>query len=209
MWTWFKVLVGLTKRPAPTPDVPEYDPLSSIKFVPEQIAHEQGSSPVILPLVKPAPIVQSKLKTSDKGLAIIEEFEGFRSKAYLCPAGIWTIGFGHTSGAGLPHVYKGMKVTKDEARHMLRRDVVQYEQAVLRSVKASLSQNEFDALVSFCYNVGVTAFSKSTVVRVINAGKKAQVGAALAMWVKGGGKVLPGLVSRRAKECDLFYGKAR
>lgn len=200
MFNWIRSWWNKKPTTATTPDVPEYDPLSSIK-APEAQA--------LISVVPPkAPIVQSKYRTSDKGLALIERFEGFRANAYRCPAGIWTIGFGHTSAAGLPKVYKGMKVTKEEARAILRRDVVQYEQAVLKAIKASLTQNEFDALVSFCYNVGATNFAKSSVVRFINSGKKGQVGAALAMWVKGGGKVLPGLVSRRADEAALFYGKA-
>lgn len=225
MWTWFKLLVGLTHRPAPIPDVPDYDPLSSIKFnrytrrdkagdvvsssltpVPTTSRLPEEARALISVVPEPKP-VQSELRTSDKGLAIIQEFEGFRSKAYRCPAGIWTIGYGHTSAAGMPHVYKGMTVTKEEAKALLKRDVVQYERAVLNYVRVSMTQNEFDALVSFCYNIGVTAFSKSSVVRFLNSGKKGLVGSGLALWTKGGGKVLPGLVKRRAMECDLFYGK--
>lgn len=142
------------------------------------------------------------MNTSERGLSIIKKFEGFRADAYRCPAGIWTIGYGHTKG-----VKPGDKVTREEAEKLLREDVKIYEDGVRTYVKVPLNQNEFDALVSFCYNVGVVAFSKSSPVRFVNAGQRDKVGMGLGLWIKGGGKVLPGLVSRRALETDLFYKK--
>jgi lysozyme len=116
------------------------------------------------------------------------------------------MGYGHTSAAGQPKVARGSKITRADAEEVLKRDVVKFEKAVLRHVKWPLSQNEFDALVSFCYNVGEGNFSKSSVVRVINAGRKYNVGAALSLWVKAGGKTVKGLVRRRGLETKLFNG---
>lgn len=200
MLSWFKSL--FSRAATPTPDVPGYDPLTSIK-----VTAVDKTAGLVLPLAKPAPIVQSKMKISDNGLKLLQQFEGFRAKAYQCSAGIWTIGWGHTSAAGLPKVYKGMTTDKAGALAMLKRDLVQYEQAVIKNVKCSLTQNEFDALVSFCYNVGVHGFAASSVVRYLNTGRKDQVGAGFAMWVKAGGKTVKGLVNRRAAETKLFYSK--
>lgn len=147
------------------------------------------------------------MHVSEAGLALIAEFEGFRAKAYKCPAGIWTIGFGHTSAAGSPKVVPGMVISKAEGLTILKRDVVKFEQAVLRCIKKPMNQNEFDALVSFCYNVGEGNFSASSVCRHFNNGKKDLAAASLSLWVKGGGKVLPGLVARRKKEMALFNKK--
>lgn len=144
------------------------------------------------------------MKTSPKGLALIKEFEGLRLNAYLCAAGVWTIGFGHTSAAGDPEVRPGMRITATQAEAMLIRDLGQYERAVSAAVKKPLTQGQFDACVSLCYNIGVGAFARSTVVRRINAGRMSEVPAAFMMWTKGGGKVLPGLVRRRRAEAALW-----
>lgn len=148
------------------------------------------------------------MKTSPKGLAVIKEFEGLRLDAYLCPAGVWTIGYGHTAMAGPPPVKRGDRITASQADAMLIRDLKQYEDAVSAAVKVPLNQGQFDALVSLCFNIGIGAFRGSTVVRRINAGRMADVPAALMMWTKAtvnGKKVdLPGLVRRRRAEAALW-----
>lgn len=144
------------------------------------------------------------MRISPKGLALIKEFEGLRTVAYLCPANVWTIGYGHTSAAGDPNVFPGMRITADQAEAILIRDLDQYEDAVLAAVKRPLTQGQFDACVSLCYNIGRRAFAGSTVVRRINAGRMQDVPAAFMMWTKAGGRDLPGLVRRRRAETALW-----
>jgi GH24 family phage-related lysozyme (muramidase) len=147
---------------------------------------------------------EADMKTSDKGVALIKSHEGLRLNAYLCPANVWTIGYGHTSGAGAPTVVKGMKITREEADAILRRDLGTFERGVSRRVKVGLSQSQFDALVSFAFNVGLGAFERSTLLRKLNAGRYGDVPGELMKWTKGGGRELPGLVNRRRDEAGLW-----
>ena len=144
------------------------------------------------------------METSTNGRNIIREFEGERLNAYQDSVGVWTIGVGHTSAAGAPAVSKGLTITKQQSDDILSRDLKTYEAAVLRQVKVPLNQNQFDALVSFTYNLGEGNFAKSTLLKRVNvrdfAGAKAQFSA----WNKAGGKVLAGLTRRRAAEAKLF-----
>jgi len=144
------------------------------------------------------------VKTSQVGIELIKQFEGVRLESYVCPAGILTIGVGHTSAAGPPKVVPKMKITYQEANEILARDLVKYESAVDRLVTVPLSQNQFDALVSFTFNVGEGALAKSTLLKKLNAGKYSEVPAELMKWTKGGGRELPGLVRRRRAECALW-----
>lgn len=131
---------------------------------------------------------------------ILKRFEGCKLKAYRCPAGILTIGYGHTSAAGAPEVTEGMTITQDEAEDILKRDLVKYEIPVAAMVKVELEQNQFDVLVDFAYNAGVGALKTSTLLKKVNAGDFDAVPDELMKWTKGGGKVLPGLVRRRQAE---------
>lgn len=144
------------------------------------------------------------MQVSEKGLNLIKAHEGLRLNAYLCPANVWTIGYGHTSAAGEPTVVRGMKITRDEAERILRKDLFRFETAVTRAVKVPLSQNQFDALVSFAFNVGAGAFAKSTLVRRLNEGRYDEVPRQLMRWTRGGGRELPGLVNRRRDEAALW-----
>lgn len=144
------------------------------------------------------------MRVNQKGIELIKEFEGFRSKAYKCPAGIWTVGYGHTSAAGEPKVGSLTTVTKEEGERILRRDLNQFEDAVDDAVRVDLNSNQFSALVSFTYNVGEGAFRKSSVLKAVNAKQWDEVPRRMALWNKGGGRVLPGLVRRRAAEAALF-----
>jgi len=129
--------------------------------------------------------------------ALLKKFEGCKLKAYLCPAGVCTIGYGHTSAAGAPMVNDGMIITQADAEDILKRDIVKYEIAVMDLVKVKLTQNQFDVLVDFAYNAGVGNLKSSTMLKKINSGDLDAVPAELMKWTKGGGKVLPGLVRRR------------
>jgi lysozyme len=144
------------------------------------------------------------MQTSQKGVDLIKEFEGLRLKAYLCPARVWTVGFGHTTSAGPPVVQPGMTITKDQAEDILRSDLKKYEAGVLRLVKVELTQGQFDTLVSFAYNCGVGALARSTLLKRVNAGRFNAVPAELMKWTKAGGRELAGLVRRRRAEAALW-----
>ena len=142
------------------------------------------------------------MKTSQAGKDLIISFEGIRLQAYKCPAGVWTIGVGSTQ----PPVKPGEVLTKKEAMDRFDHDLVKYENAVDRLVKVPLTQNQFDALVSFTFNVGEGALAKSTLLKKLNAGDYDAVPAELMKWTKGGGKELPGLVRRRRAEAAMWRG---
>ena len=144
------------------------------------------------------------MRTSQTGIDLIKRFEGLELESYQDIAGIWTIGYGHAG----PEAVLGRRITKDAAEQLLAMDLKPREQAVERLVSVPLNQNEFDALVSFVYNVGVEAFSRSTALRRLNAGDR--IGAADALtWfnkatVNGVLREVQGLTRRRAAEKALF-----
>jgi lysozyme len=144
------------------------------------------------------------MKTNRAGIELIRKWEGVRLTAYVCPAGVLTIGYGHTSAAGAPKVTPGMKISHEEASEILVRDLVKYESAVTRALTRTPNEHQFSAMVSLCYNIGPGAFAKSSVVRLFNAGDVAGAADAFTMWNKAGGKVLQGLVNRRKDERALF-----
>ena len=147
------------------------------------------------------------MKISEAGVNLIKSFEGLRLESYLCPAGIWTIGYGHTGDDVTPE----MKITEDRANKMLRRDLIKFEQGVDLLITVPLNQQQFDALVSFAFNCGLGALEESTLRKRLNnkedPNKVAQE--ELPKWVKGDGVVLPGLVERRKKEVVLFTSGAK
>jgi lysozyme len=146
------------------------------------------------------------MKTSPRGIALIKSAEGLRLKAYPDPGtgGLpWTIGYGSTSG-----VTRNMVITEAQAEQMLEEDLVRFERIVERAVRVPVNQGQFDALVSFTYNVGEGNFTKSTLLRKLNAGDAAGASEQFSRWVNAAGKVLPGLVKRRAAECAMFLGAA-
>ena len=142
------------------------------------------------------------MQTSEKGLALIKEFEGYRATAYRDPVGIWTIGYGRTR-----HVREGQEVTPLQANEYLREDVADAERDVARLVRVPLTQNEFDALVSWTFNLGGRALSASTLLRRLNFGKHDQVPEQMLRWVYAGGEKLAGLERRRAAEAAMWRGE--
>ena len=134
------------------------------------------------------------------GLDLIKSFEGLRLKAYRCPAGIWTVGYGHTG----PDVRPNTHITQQEAEALLKGDLDKFEAGVEKAVGPNTTDNQFAALVSLAYNIGLGAFLRSTVLRQHRAGNHKLAAAAFLMWVKGGGRTLPGLVRRRAAERALY-----
>ncbi len=141
------------------------------------------------------------MRTNAKGIALIKEFEGLRLEAYLCPAGVWTIGWGYTKG-----VKQGDKIDLATAERFLKEDIEEAERGVERLVKVKLNDNQFSALVSFVFNLGTGNFQKSTLLKIININPdSANVGFQLKKWVYSDGQILPGLVTRRAEEEKLYY----
>ena len=135
------------------------------------------------------------------GLALIKQFEGCRLIAYQCSAGVWTIGYGHTAG-----VHKGMKITQTQADEYLKQDVAKFEKYVNNPSYVpftdKLNQNQFDALVSFAFNLGQGNVKKMCTGRTIN-----QIPSAMQQYCKAAGKTLPGLQRRRKAEAALYNKK--
>lgn len=140
------------------------------------------------------------MKINQAGLDIVKEFEGLRLESYRCPAGVWTIGYGHTEG-----VARGMKVTKQEAEELLKHDLQIFENGVKRFIgDAKTNENQFSAFVSLAYNIGIGAFSKSSALREHKAGNYELAANKIMLWNKAGGRVLAGLIRRRKAESKLY-----
>lgn len=144
------------------------------------------------------------MRTGTAGLDLIKSFEGWRAEAYRDAVGVWTIGYGHTAMAGAPRPVAGMVITRAQGEQLLRSDLLIYEAAVNQALTIVVSQNQFDALVSFCYNVGPGNFRTSSVLRYTNQGRFAEVPGRLMLWNKAKGRVLRGLTRRRTAEAALY-----
>ena len=142
------------------------------------------------------------MRTSDEGVALIKHFEGCYLNAYLCPAGVWTIGYGHTKG-----VKEGDVIDQEVAEALLIEDLEEFEGYVDKLVEIGLKQNEFDALVSWTFNLGPKNLEESTLLNRVNYGPLSDVPTQIKRWNRAGGKVLAGLVKRRAAEAALWEGK--
>jgi lysozyme len=143
------------------------------------------------------------MKSSEKLISHIKEFEGLRLTAYKCSAGVWTIGYGHTNG-----VKQGQTITAEKAEELLKEDLFSFEQGVivLAGQKGfSTTQGQFDALVDFAYNLGLSALRSSTLVkRIAENASLSVIQAEFKKWVIAGGKVLPGLQRRREWEANRY-----
>jgi lysozyme len=141
-----------------------------------------------------------------RGIAIIRKYEGLKLRAYICPAGLNTIGYGSTFYMNGTKVQPGDVITMDHADKLLHFQVKLFADEVKRVVKSKINENQLGALVSFCFNVGGAAFSRSTLARKANANPNdPTIRAEFMRWTRGGGKVLPGLVKRREEEANLYY----
>ena len=144
------------------------------------------------------------MRTHKAGIDLIKSFEGLSLVAYRCPANVLTIGYGHTAG-----VIEGMEIADEAgAEALLAQDLFIYERAVTRALEVTVNKNQFDALVSFTYNLGGGALRKSTLLRKLNAGDTEGAAMEFRRWTRAGGKVLRGLVRRRKAEEELFRSKA-
>ena len=138
------------------------------------------------------------MNTSQNGIDLIKHFEGCELKAYKCPAGVWTIGYGHIKG-----VQEGDVITEQQADEMLVEELYEYENYINTLVNVPLNQSQYDALVSWVYNLGSSNLQASTLLKVLNAGDYDNVPEQIMRWNKAGGKVLEGLTRRRQAEADL------
>jgi lysozyme len=140
------------------------------------------------------------METSTRnGLSIIRQFEGCKLKAYLCPAGVWTIGWGRTA-----NVKRGDICSQEQADKWLVQEYDAFEKKVRALVKVPVTANQLGALVSFAYNIGTGALGSSTLLKKLNAGDYAGAAGQFARWNKAGGRILAGLTKRRAAEATLF-----
>ncbi|WP_049188548.1 lysozyme [Serratia marcescens] len=144
------------------------------------------------------------MQISKSGIELIKRFEGLRLKAYQDAVGVWTIGYGWTQPVDGKKVGPGMQIDQATADRLLKCGVVQYEQGVNQLVKVRITQGQFDALVSFAYNLGLRSLSTSTLLQKLNDGDKQGAADQFGRWVNAGGKRLDGLVARRAAEREMF-----
>ena len=149
-------------------------------------------------------IVVDEMLVSNLGVDLICDFEGKRLVAYDDGVGIWTIGFGTTIYPNGIRVKKGDTCTEAQAKVYMQNDLKKFEYAVNSAVNIPLNQNQYDALISLTYNIGAAAFSKSTLVKKLNAGDIRGAADQFDVWINAGGKRIQGLVNRRAKEKLLF-----
>lgn len=149
------------------------------------------------------------MKASQRCIDLIHRFEGFREAPYLCPGGVATIGYGSTRYPDGTHVnLTDTPITRERADDIMRATLVQYEDAVNRYVRVTLSQPQFDALTDFCYNAGAKNLLNSTLLRKLNDGDYAGAANEFERWVYAADKILPGLVRRRMAEKALFGSDA-
>lgn len=140
---------------------------------------------------------------NEAGLSIIKKWESLRLTSYLCPAGIWTIGYGHTGR----DVEEDMTINTAAAEELLEQDCLESERIVDRLVKAGIDDNQFSALVSFVFNIGGKAFAKSTLLSKLNKDDYEGAANEFLRWDKSNGRRLRGLVERREDERDLFLSE--
>lgn len=155
-------------------------------------------------IIEKLPLINlgSNMQISQEGLALIKKYEGCELEAYLCPAGVLTIGYGH-----IKNVKEGDTITQEEANDMLLHEMVEYEEYINELVKVDLQQYQFDALCSWVFNLGPTNLISSTLLKVLNNKDYEGVPTQIKRWNKSNGEVLEGLVKRREAEALLFENK--
>lgn len=139
------------------------------------------------------------MKCGDAGLELIKSHEGCRFEAYQDSVGVWTIGYGHTLG-----VFDGQVIDQDEADRLLEADLVSAEKCIMNSVTGAITQNQFDALCSWVFNLGCGALRNSGLLRKLNAGDDEGAAQEILKWDHAGGRTLAGLTARREAESELF-----
>lgn len=136
---------------------------------------------------------------NDDGLTIIRVFEGLKLKAYKCPAGIWTIGYGHTK-----NVKEGMQISVQDAERLLMEDIKEAADKITKIISVEINENQFSALISFVFNLGIGSFSRSTLLKLVNTSNFEAAAKEFDKWTLASGRRLDGLKKRRAAEKALF-----
>lgn len=140
------------------------------------------------------------MRTSKRGINLIKQYEGLKLEAYRCPAGVFTIGYGHTAG-----VRRGDVIDERRAEYLLKEDLKKFEAVVNRECPG-INQNQFDALVSFTFNLGERNLLKSTLLKCVKANPNSlNIRTELLRWNRANGEILPGLTRRRRAEADLYF----
>lgn len=146
------------------------------------------------------------MKISDKGIELIVKFEGLKLKAYKDSVGIWTIGIGTIRYPNGTSVKQNDKITKEQAYDLLRHDLLTRESEVNKLIKSKITQNQYDALISFAYNLGVTSLQRSTLLKKVNTNPQdTTIRDEFMKYVNAGGKPLQGLINRRKQEADIYF----
>lgn len=146
------------------------------------------------------------MKVNKQGIQLVKSFEGCFLNAYLCPAKVWTIGYGSTKYQNGKPVKQGDKITQQEAENLLSDTLDEFSKGVSKLIKVELNDNQFSALVSFAFNLGIGALSKSTLLKKVNANSNDKtIENEFMRWVSAGGKKLNGLVRRRTAESNLYF----
>ena len=146
------------------------------------------------------------MKVNKQGIQLVKSFEGCFLNAYLCPAKVWTIGYGNTKYQNGTAVKQGDKITQEQAETLLSDILAEFSKDVSKLIKVELNDNQFSALVSFAFNLGVGALSKSTLLKKVNANPNDKtIESEFMKWVSAGGKRLNGLVRRRTAESNLYF----
>lgn len=144
------------------------------------------------------------MKISDNGIKLIQSFESYRDHAYDDGVGVWTIGYGTTIYPNGVKVKKGDVCTKEQAEMYMKHDLIAFEKAINDNIKVLITQNQYDSIVSLCYNIGVNSFKNSTLLKKLNNSDYKGAADQFMLWNKAGGKVMAGLSIRRNKERLLF-----
>ncbi len=146
-------------------------------------------------------------KIGEKGLSLIKEFESFQSKPYQCPSLVWTIGYGNTYYENGEKIRKSdSPINEKRASELLKFSIKSFEQSVDSFCRDDIDQNQFDALVSFAFNVGINNLKNSTLLKLVNTNPKdPKIKDEFMRWTKSGGKTLSGLVKRRSEEAKLYF----
>lgn len=148
------------------------------------------------------------MQINKEGIDLIKKFEGCRLKAYKCPAGIWTIGYGNTFYEDGMKVKEGDVITQERAESLAAFVITQFAVTIAPFIKQPLTDNQFSACVSLSYNIGQGNFKKSSVFKKLNVNPNdPTIADSFRLWNKGGGQVLPGLVKRREAEIALYFKK--
>ena len=147
-------------------------------------------------------------RTNERGINLLHEFESCRLEAYLCPANVWTIGWGNTQYENGIRVRQGDRITQQRADELFKNMLTTFESGVNRSVTSSINDNQFSALVCFAYNIGIGAFRSSTLLRLVNENpNNPEISNQFLRWNRAGGRVLAGLTRRRTAESDLYFSR--